>query len=327
MPRPHPREPRRGRGIVTGEPGALKGARRVRRKAARKRPAPAIAGHGTSPRSPSGSWARTPAPATARRWRREWRFHGPGPGDRTPRHPGGTGRVRRAGHPDRPAGHHDRPRGPARRARRARPGRPLAGPRPGHRRRGQPQDHLVRDRHRRAWPRRRARLRPARTQESQEAHARPARETGFTFTPASRDGPPDGYGTWRLHTPGTGPDLMVTLDSLTTRTATTGRKPGPRSRRQAEASGPGPARHLHQPGLPATRHQCDFEHNTPYEAGGRTCLCNGGPNVATTTGSNSTPVDGRPAPRRHLPVDHPGRATYTTEPTRYPITGFSGLAA
>ena len=23
--------------------------------------------------------------------------------------------------------------------------------------------------------------------------------------------------------------------------------------------------------------QCDFEHNTPYEAGGRTCLCNGGP--------------------------------------------------
>src|SRR6185437_802067 len=24
---------------------------------------------------------------------------------------------------------------------------------------------------------------------------------GFTFTPASRDGPPGGYGTWRLHTP------------------------------------------------------------------------------------------------------------------------------
>src|SRR6266704_4083435 len=23
--------------------------------------------------------------------------------------------------------------------------------------------------------------------------------------------------------------------------------------------------------------RCDFEHNTPYEAGGRTCLCNGGP--------------------------------------------------
>src|SRR6185437_6184967 len=30
---------------------------------------------------------------------------------------------------------------------------------------------------------------------------------GFTFTPASRDGPPGGYDTWRLHTPGSGPDL------------------------------------------------------------------------------------------------------------------------
>ena len=39
---------------------------------------------------------------------------------------------------------------------------------------------------------------------------------GFTFTPASRDGPPGGYGTWRLHTPGNGPDLLVTLDPLTT---------------------------------------------------------------------------------------------------------------
>ena len=23
--------------------------------------------------------------------------------------------------------------------------------------------------------------------------------------------------------------------------------------------------------------QCDFEHNIPYEAGGRSCLCSGGP--------------------------------------------------
>ena len=33
-------EPRRERGTVTGEPSALKGARWVRREAARKRPAP-----------------------------------------------------------------------------------------------------------------------------------------------------------------------------------------------------------------------------------------------------------------------------------------------
>src|SRR6516162_7018614 len=39
----------------------------------------------------------------------------------------------------------------------------------------------------------------------------------FTFTPARRDGPPGGYGTWILHTPGPGPDLRVTLDPLDTR--------------------------------------------------------------------------------------------------------------
>ena len=40
----------------------------------------------------------------------------------------------------------------------------------------------------------------------------PPGETGFTFTLASRDGPPGGYGTWRLRAPGEGPDLRITLD-------------------------------------------------------------------------------------------------------------------
>ena len=74
-------------------------------------------------------------------------------------------RVRRPGHPDRPAGHPGRPGGPARRAGRAGPGGPVAGPRPGRRRRGEPEDNLVPDRHRQPGPRRRPRLRPARTQE------------------------------------------------------------------------------------------------------------------------------------------------------------------
>jgi hypothetical protein len=60
-------------------------------------------------------------------------------------------------------------------------------------------------------------------------------------------------------------------------------------------SGPGPGASRHDPGvklrhLAQVRHatctspicrrpaaQADFEHNTPYEAAGRTCLCNGGP--------------------------------------------------
>src|SRR5439155_11875860 len=44
----------------------------------------------------------------------------------------------------------------------------------------------------------------------------PPGQTGFSFTPAGRDGPPGGYGTWRLRTPGGGPDLIITIDPITT---------------------------------------------------------------------------------------------------------------
>jgi hypothetical protein len=102
--------------------------------------------------------------------------------------------------------------------------------------------------------------------------------TGFCFTPASRDGPPGGYGTWRLRVPGGGPDLIVAIDTLDTlhcqhRYQTRGHEPGVKLRhlsqvRHATCTSPVCRR-------PAA--QCDFEHNTPYEAGGRTCSCNGGP--------------------------------------------------
>ena len=50
---------------------------------------------------------------------------------------------------------------------------------------------------------------------------------GFRFTPASRDGPPGGYGTWRLHVPGGGPDLIVAIDSAGPPIrASTGTRPG-----------------------------------------------------------------------------------------------------
>ena len=99
--------------------------------------------------------------------------------------------------------------------------------------------------------------------------------TGFSFTPASRDGPPNGYGTWRLRTPGPGPDLIIILDPLTTdpcdhRFESPGHDPGVKLRhlsqvRHATCTSPICRR-------PAS--QADFEHNIPYEAGGRTCLCN-----------------------------------------------------
>jgi hypothetical protein len=144
---------------------------------------------------------------------------------------------------------------------------------------------------------------------------------GFTFTPASRDGPPGGYGTWRLHTPGNGPDLLLTLDPLTTqdcdhRFESRGHDPGVKLRhlsqvRHATCTSPVCRR-------PARR--CDFEHNTPYEAGGRTCLCNGGPKCRHDHRLKQHPkwkVDQLPDGTFRWTT--PAGRTYTTEPTRYPI--------
>ena len=102
---------------------------------------------------------------------------------------------------------------------------------------------------------------------------------GFALTAAAGGpGPPGGYGTWRLRTPGPGPDLIVTLYSVATgncdhRFAARGHDPGVKLRHLAEvryATCTAPV--CRRPAA-----TCDFEHNIPYEAGGRTCLCNGGP--------------------------------------------------
>jgi hypothetical protein len=145
---------------------------------------------------------------------------------------------------------------------------------------------------------------------------------GFCFTPASRDGPPgSGYGTWRLRTPGPGPDLIITLDPVTTgpcdhRFQARGHDPGVKLRhlsqvRHATCTGPVCRR-------PAAR--CDLEHNTPYEAGGRTCLCNTGPKCRHDHRLKQHPgwtVDQLPDGTFRWTT--PAGRTYTTEPTRYPI--------
>jgi hypothetical protein len=144
---------------------------------------------------------------------------------------------------------------------------------------------------------------------------------GFCFTPASRDGPPGGYGAWRLRTPGGGPDLIIVLDPLATdpcdhRFESRGHDPGARLRhlsqiRHAACTSPicrRPAR------------TCDFEHNTPYEAGGRTCLCNSGPKCRHDHRFKQHPkwtVDQLPDGTFRWTT--PAGRTYTTEPTRYPI--------
>jgi hypothetical protein len=144
---------------------------------------------------------------------------------------------------------------------------------------------------------------------------------GFTFTPASRDGPPGGYGAWRLSTPGPGPDLIITLEPLTTDPCD--------HRHQAQGHDAGTRlRHLTQvrnatctsPICRRPARQCDLEHNTPYEAGGRTCLCNAGPKCRHDHRLKQHPrwkVDQLPDGTFRWTT--PAGRTYTTEPTRYPI--------
>jgi Domain of unknown function (DUF222) len=144
---------------------------------------------------------------------------------------------------------------------------------------------------------------------------------GFAFTATGGPGPPGEYGTWRLRTPGPGPDLIVTLDPVTTgdcdhRFAARGHDPGVRLRHLSEV------RHATctAPVCRRPASTCDFEHNTPYEAGGRTCLCNGGPKCRHDHRLKQHPrwrVDQLPDGTFRWTA--PSGRTYATEPAQYPI--------
>jgi hypothetical protein len=134
-------------------------------------------------------------------------------------------------------------------------------------------------------------------------------------------GPPGGFGTWRLRIPGGGPDLIVTIDTLGTQPC----------QHQYQAPGHDPGvklRHLSQvrhatctsPVCRRLAAQCDFEHNTPYEAGGRTCLCNGGPKCRYDHRLKQQPGwTVAQLPDGTFRWATPSGRSYDTEPTRYPI--------
>jgi len=147
-------------------------------------------------------------------------------------------------------------------------------------------------------------------------------EPRFTFTPADADGPPGGYGSWRFTTGIRGqPALLIAIDPIAIdecdhRFEAKGHDPGVKLRhlsqiRHALCAGPMCRR-------PSAR--ADFEHNTPYDQGGRSCLCNGGPKCRHEHRLKQDP---------RWTVEQPTSATfrwttpsgrqYTTEPTRYPI--------
>jgi hypothetical protein len=144
----------------------------------------------------------------------------------------------------------------------------------------------------------------------------------FSLTAAGQAGPPGGYGAWRLSTgiPGR-QDLIIALHPIAAQDCD--------HRFQASGHDPGVLlRHLSQirharctaPACRRPASNCDFEHNVPYEAGGRTCLCNGGPKCRRDHRLKQDPrwkVE-QPTPATFRWTTPTGRA-YTTEATRYPI--------
>jgi hypothetical protein len=144
---------------------------------------------------------------------------------------------------------------------------------------------------------------------------------GFTFTAEAGPGPPGGYGMWRLST-GVGgqPDLIVALEPIAAECD---------HRHQANGHDPGVLlRHLTQiryatctsPACRRPAARCDYEHGVPYEAGGRTCLCNGDPKCRHDHRLKQHPRwQADRLPDGTIRWTAPSGRTYTTEPTQYPI--------
>jgi hypothetical protein len=143
--------------------------------------------------------------------------------------------------------------------------------------------------------------------------------THFSFTPSDQPGPRGGYGTWKFSAGSR--EMIIALEPIPAgecdhRHEAKGHDPGVMLRhlaqvRHATCTGPGCRR-------PAER--CDFEHNISYEAGGRTCLCNGNPVCRHDHRAKQDPrwkveqLDGG-----HIRWTTPAGRQYVTEPTRYPI--------
>jgi hypothetical protein len=162
--------------------------------------------------------------------------------------------------------------------------------------------------------------RPARRRKPDGPHPPdPPGGTGFTFSPAGQPGPPGGYGTWRFTTGQQ--EWLIEIGPLPAgdcdhRWQAKGHDPGVLLRhltqvRNATCTGPGCRR-------PAA--SCDFEHNVPYEAGGRTCMCNGGPKCRTDHRMKQDPRwNAEQLAGGYVRWTTPSGRQYITEPTRYPI--------
>jgi uncharacterized protein DUF222 len=144
---------------------------------------------------------------------------------------------------------------------------------------------------------------------------------GFTFTRAG-PGPPGGYGTWRFTTGVPGQRAwLFTIDPIPAgdcdhRYQAKGHDPGVKLRhltqvRHATCTGPMCER-------PSGR--ADFEHNIPFEKGGRTCLCNTGPKCRHDHRLKQDPKwKVEQHPDGTFTWTTPSGRQYTTGPTEYPV--------
>ena len=144
----------------------------------------------------------------------------------------------------------------------------------------------------------------------------------FTFTPADQSGPPGGYGTWRFSTGiPRQRDLLIQIGPIPAGDCD--------HRHQARGHDPGVMlRHLTQvrhatctgPGCRTPSGRADFEHNIPYETGGRTCLCNGNPKCRFDHRLKQHPRwKAEQLPSGEVRWTTPSGRQYVVEPTRYPI--------
>jgi hypothetical protein len=142
----------------------------------------------------------------------------------------------------------------------------------------------------------------------------------WAFTARDDPGPPGGFGTWTLALPD-GRELIVKLGPIPVAECN--------HRYESHAYQPSETlRHLVQirdgectfPSCSRHARESDFEHATPYDKGGRTCMCNAGARsrrchkVKQSKGWSLT----QPRPGWHQWTAPSGR-TYTQGPMQYPI--------
>jgi Domain of unknown function (DUF222) len=130
---------------------------------------------------------------------------------------------------------------------------------------------------------------------------------------------PAGPGRWRLVTGQR--EMLVRIEAL----------PGGECDHRHQAAGHDPGvmlRHLTEvrhatctgPGCRRPAGRCDFEHNTPYDAGGRTCMCNADPKCRSDHRMKQDPRwKAEQLPGGYVLWTMPSGRQYVTEPTRYPI--------